>query len=67
MTFGTSLFMIALGAILKYAVTATVTGVNLHAVGVILMVIGAAGLVISVYLFLVDRYRARRRPPSGVM
>jgi hypothetical protein len=65
MGLGTSLFLIAIGAILKYAVTASVVGVNLHVVGVILMVVGAVGLVISLYLFLVDSSRARRIPPSG--
>ena len=44
---GTSLFLIAVGAILRYAVTATVTGVSLPTVGLILMIVGGAGLVIS--------------------
>jgi len=65
MGLGTSLFLIAIGAILKYASTASVVGVNLHVVGVILMVVGGVGLVISLYLFLLDPYRARRIPPSG--
>jgi hypothetical protein len=43
-----SLVLIAAGAILKWAVTATVSGVNLHTIGVILMVVGAVGLVLSV-------------------
>ena len=43
----TSIFLIALGAILKYAVTENVEGVDLGVVGVILMVVGAAGLVLS--------------------
>jgi hypothetical protein len=60
MTIGASLFLIALGAILKYAVTAHVAGVNLHVVGVILMVVGAAGIVFG--FFLMTSARARRRP-----
>jgi len=44
---GTSIFLIALGAILKYAVTATVSGIALNTVGVILMIVGAIGLLIS--------------------
>jgi len=44
---GTSIFLIALGAILKYAVTADVEGVNLGTVGVILMVVGIVGLLLS--------------------
>ena len=47
MTIGGSLLLIALGAILRYAVTAHVSGVNLATVGTILMVVGIMGLVIS--------------------
>jgi uncharacterized membrane protein len=46
---GTSLFLIAIGAILRFAVTVSGHGVNLHTVGVILMVVGAVGLVISLF------------------
>ena len=45
---GVSLILIAAGAILTWAVNATVSGLNIHTVGVILMVVGAAGLVLSV-------------------
>jgi hypothetical protein len=47
MGIGVSLLLIAAGAILTWAVNATVSGVNIHAVGVILMVVGLAGLLIS--------------------
>ena len=57
MTIGGSLFLIALGAILKYAVTATVAGVEIQTVGVILMVAGAVGLVIGVVLMASGRRR----------
>jgi hypothetical protein len=46
-----SLILIAAGAILKWAVTATVSGVNLQTVGVILMVVGAVGLVLSLFFW----------------
>jgi hypothetical protein len=49
MTVGTSLFLIAVGAILRYAVTASVSGVSLATVGLILMIVGVVGLVISVF------------------
>ncbi len=52
MTIGTSLFFIAVGAILRYAVTATVSGVSLMTVGLILMIIGVVGLVLSLWLML---------------
>ena len=47
MGISTSLFLVAVGAILKWAVTATVSGVNLETVGVVLMIVGAVGLVLS--------------------
>jgi hypothetical protein len=47
MGLGTSLFLIATGAILNYAVTAEAEGVDLQTVGVILMVIGVIGVVLS--------------------
>ena len=47
MGIGTSLFLIAIGAILKYAVTASVSGIELATVGTILMVVGIVGLVIA--------------------
>jgi Domain of unknown function (DUF6458) len=58
MGMGTSIFLIALGAILKFAVTATVSGVKLETVGVILMVVGIVGLVISLLLLMQARRRA---------
>jgi uncharacterized membrane protein len=59
MTVGTSLFLIAVGAILRYAVTATVSGVSLATVGSILMIVGVVGLVISLYYMRVWRPRGR--------
>jgi membrane-bound ClpP family serine protease len=47
MRIGTSLVLIAIGAVLKFAVTAKANGINIGTVGIILMIIGAVGLVIS--------------------
>ena len=47
MGLGASLFLIAAGAILVWGVNATVAGLDVDAIGVILMVIGAIGLVLS--------------------
>ena len=47
MGIGTSIFLIAVGAILKFAVTATISGIQLATVGVILMVVGIIGLLVS--------------------
>jgi hypothetical protein len=62
MGLGTSIFLIAVGAVLKYAVTAHVSGISVDTVGVILMVAGAAGLVLSLFwmAFYADRVRERR-------
>ena len=49
MGLGTSIFLIALGAILKFAVTATVSGISIATVGTILMIVGIVGLVISLF------------------
>lgn len=48
MRIGGSLFLIALGAILKFAITDQVNGVDLGAIGIILMIVGGIGLVITV-------------------
>ncbi len=58
MGIGTSLFLIAVGAILKYAVTASVSGIELETVGAILMVVGIIGLVIALlYPVIANRSR----------
>ena len=48
MGIGVSLILIAVGAVLTWAVNATVSGLNINTVGIILMVVGAVGLVLSV-------------------
>jgi len=47
MGISTSLLLIAVGAILKWAVTASTSGINLNTVGVVLMVVGIVGIVLS--------------------
>ena len=47
MGIGVSLFLIALGAILAFAVEVDLGGVELDTVGVILMIVGAIGLLLS--------------------
>jgi hypothetical protein len=48
MGFGTSIVLIAAGAILRFAVSVTTTGFNLHSIGLILMIVGALALVLSI-------------------
>lgn len=59
MATGTSIFLIALGAILTFAVDVTVAGIDIAAVGVILMIAGAIGIVVS--LMWLDRATTPRR------
>jgi hypothetical protein len=47
MGIGVSLILIAVGAILAWAVNASVSGVDINAIGVILMIVGAVGLLLS--------------------
>jgi len=47
MAVGTSIFLLALGAILAWAVTASVAGISLTTVGYILIVVGIVGLLYS--------------------
>jgi hypothetical protein len=54
---GTSLFLIAVGAILYFAVNADISGLEISTIGIILMVIGVLGLVISLF-FLSSSRRA---------
>ena len=66
MTIGTSLFLIAAGAILRYAINDTLDDVNLETIGLILMIIGAIGLVIGLWQtkrFTRDRVVATDAPP----
>ena len=58
MTIGASIFLIALGAILYFAVTVSVAGIQIQTIGLILMIVGVLGLVIS---FLYLRMWAPRR------
>lgn len=50
MPLGTSILLIAVGAILKFAVTERVSGIELETVGLILLLVGILGLVISLIL-----------------
>jgi hypothetical protein len=55
MGIGAGLFLIAVGAILRFAVTVTTKGVNLNTIGVILMIAGAAGVLLDVVIFMPRR------------
>lgn len=66
---GVSVFLIAVGAILAFAVNVTTQGLDLSVVGVILMIVGAIGLLADFFLFGQSRRFSRQttvlseRPP----
>jgi uncharacterized membrane protein YfcA len=62
MTIGTSLFLIAVGAILRYAVKDEWGAVDLPTAGLILMIVGAVGLLLGIYMTFV---RGRPDPSLG--
>jgi hypothetical protein len=69
MGIGTSIFLIAIGAILYFAVNADVSGLEISTIGIILMVVGALGLLISLFFMgsarrgPADRTVVRERDP----
>ena len=62
MGIGVSIFLLAVGAILTFAVEAEAEGIDINAVGVILMIVGAVGLLLSMLMWdRVGSYGFRRR------
>ena len=47
MGLGVGIFLSAIGAILAFAVSKTVSGVDIHTIGWILLIIGIVGIVLS--------------------
>jgi hypothetical protein len=61
MGIGVGIFLIVIGAVLTFAVDAKVAGLNLDAIGWILMLAGTAGLIFFLYFW------HRRRTPRAVV
>lgn len=61
MGIGVSIVLIAIGAILTFALNVTVSGVNLDIIGIILMCVGGVGLIIAL------GFLASARPRRGVV
>ena len=62
-----SIFLIAAGAILRYAINVSIEGIELQTVGLILMIVGIIGLVISLAVIFMARDDPARRvddPPT---
>jgi len=60
---GFGIFLVAVGAILRYAVTAEVAGIDIGTVGVILMVAGAVLFLLSLFFVIWNRQSAASGPP----
>jgi hypothetical protein len=63
-TLGTSLVLAAIGAVLRWAVTAHVSGFNIQTAGLVVFIIGLVGVVLSLFYMLwwTERERASRDP-----
>jgi hypothetical protein len=65
MTIAAGIFLIAAGAILRFATNFHVQGVEMDTVGLILMIAGGVGLVLSLLQEMIWSGRARRRELAG--
>lgn len=63
MSIGASILLIAIGAILRYALDVNVSGVDIDVVGLILMIAGVLGLVLSLFMFARSNQQAPPPPP----
>lgn len=60
---GFGIFLVAVGAILRYAVTAELAGIDIGTVGVILMVAGAVLFLLSLFFVIWGRQQAASGGP----
>lgn len=61
MGLGTSLVLMAVGAVLRWAVSVHTSGFNLHTIGIILLIVGGVGFIISlIWMAQADDWRNNR-------
>jgi len=73
MGISSSLILFAVGAVLRFAISVTTSGVDIHTIGVILMIVGAVGFVVSLFYWSswggfgngAGYHRQRRVTPDG--
>ena len=65
MTIAAGILLIAIGAILRFATNFHVQGADMDTVGLILMIAGAAGLILSLFQEMIWADRVRRREVVG--
>jgi hypothetical protein len=61
MTYGAAIFLIAAGAIIRYALNLNIAGVNENVIGLILIIAGVIGLIVATIQTLMWNNAARRR------
>jgi len=57
MSIAAAIFLVVVGAILKFAVSDSIDGVDLETIGLILMIAGVVGLLLGLFLYSQDRRR----------
>lgn len=65
MTIGAGIFLIAVGAILKFATNIHIQGISVDTIGVILMIAGAVGLILGIFQELIWSRRRAVPPAEG--
>ena len=65
MSLGVSIFLLAVGAILTFAVEADASGFSINTVGIILMAAGGLGLVVSLLFW--SSFSPYRRGPADTV
>ena len=65
MYIGSSLFLIAVGAVLRWAVNIHSNEFNIQLAGLIILIVGIVGLVVSMYLWLTRRPSSGELPPDN--
>jgi beta-lactamase regulating signal transducer with metallopeptidase domain len=58
---GVGVLLLAVGAILTFAINVSTSGFNLHTIGIILMIIGGIGIILDLVLFMPRRRMRSRR------
>ncbi|HEX3898067.1 MAG TPA: DUF6458 family protein [Mycobacteriales bacterium] len=56
---GGGLFLVAVGAVLTWGVNATVNGIDIQTIGVILMIVGVVGVALDLIIFMPRRRSSR--------
>jgi hypothetical protein len=62
---GGGLFLVAVGAVLTWGVNATVNGIDIQTIGVILMIVGIVGVALDLIIFMPRRRRTHVVSSNG--